>query len=181
MENSGRRRNGPTAPLPGPQCTPPRRPCQGGRSRFGGADKISPPRGGLFRAVCTQRSPKMKHFITLLARRRFCRGGTRSRPERGKLKYFSESHYSGNVVRNGMVTTQYIGGTESPMTGIIENIPSFKNDTLFVKHIVGQLCSDSLLSIIDFETPVSKERARSKKTTKYGDEFLSFIKDYRQN
>ena len=97
------------------------------------------------------------------------------------LKYFSESRYNGNVVRNGMVTTQYIGGTESPMTGIIENIPSFKNDTLFVKHIVGQLCSDSLLSIIDFETPVSKERARSKKTTKYGDEFLSFIKDYRQN
>lgn len=94
------------------------------------------------------------------------------------LKYFSESHYTGNVVKNGMVTTQYIGGTESPMTGIIENIPSFKNDTLFVRHIVGQLCSDSLLSIIDFETPVSKERARAKKTTKYGDEFLSFIKSY---
>ena len=77
-----------------------------------------------------------------------------------------------------MVTTQFIGGTEKPMTGIIESIPDFKDDELLVKHIVGHLCSDSLLSIIDFETPVSKERARAKKTTKYGDEFLSFIKSY---
>lgn len=94
------------------------------------------------------------------------------------LKYFSESHYNNSVVRSGMVTTHYIGGTESPMTGIIENIPSFKDDNLFVRHIAGQLCSDSLLSVVDFETPVSKERAREKKTTKYGDEFLNFIKSY---
>ena len=94
------------------------------------------------------------------------------------LKYFSESHYNGNVVKNGMVTTRFIGGTEKPMTGIIESIPDFKDDELLVKHIIGHLCSDSLLSIIDFETPVSKERARAKKTTKYGDEFLSFIKSY---
>ena len=30
----------------------------------------------------------------------------------------------------------------------------------------------------DFDTPVSKERARAKRTTKYGDEFLVFIQDY---
>ena len=78
-----------------------------------------------------------------------------------------------------MVTTQYISGTEKPITGIVESLPELKNDKLLVKHITEQLCSDSLISIIDFETPVSRQRARAKKTTQYGDEFLKFIKSYK--
>lgn len=94
------------------------------------------------------------------------------------LKYFSENHYVENTIKKGMATTIYIGGTESPMKGIIENMPSFKNDLQFVKHIVRKLFTDNLILPVDFETPVSKENARSKKTTKYGDEFLNFIKEY---
>ena len=62
--------------------------------------------------------------------------------------------------------------------GIIEKLPCFADDIMFVKHIAGQLCSDSLISIVDFDTPVSTELARAKRTTKYGDEFLKFIQDY---
>lgn len=96
------------------------------------------------------------------------------------LKYFSQNNYNenDNVIRGGMVTTRVIGGTEHPMKGIVEKMPCFTDDTIFVKHIAGQLCSDSLISIVDFETPVSKERARAKRTTKYGDEFLAFIQNY---
>lgn len=96
------------------------------------------------------------------------------------LRYFSKNNYSTNddIIKHGMVTTQRIGGTESPMKGIVENIPDFADDTIFVKHIAGQLCSDSLISIVDFEMPVSKERARAKRTTKYGDEFLVFIQEH---
>ena len=61
------------------------------------------------------------------------------------------------------------------MKGIVEKMPCFADDTIIVKHIAGQLCLDSLISIVDFETPVSKERARTKRTTKYGDEFLVFM------
>lgn len=98
------------------------------------------------------------------------------------LKYFSESHYNpeDDVSRGSMVTVyKNIGATEHPMKGILENLPALSDDTVFIKHIAGQLCSDSLLSIVDFDTPVSKERARAKRTTKYGDEFLRFIKDYK--
>ena len=96
------------------------------------------------------------------------------------LRYFSKSNYSAddNIIKRGMVTTQIIGGTESPMKGIVESIPCFANDTIFVKHIAGQLSSDSLISIVDFDMPVSKERARAKRTTKYGDEFLMFIQEH---
>ena len=96
------------------------------------------------------------------------------------LKYFSQNNYNenDNVIRGGMVTTRVIGGTEHPMKGIVEKMPCFTDDTIIVKHIAGQLCSDSLISIVDFETPVSKERARAKRTTKYGDEFLAFIQNY---
>ena len=96
------------------------------------------------------------------------------------LKYFTQNNYNenDNVIRGGMVTTRVIGGTEHPMKGIVEKMPCFTDDTIFVKHIAGQLCSDSLISIVDFETPVSKERARAKRTTKYGDEFLAFIQNY---
>lgn len=94
------------------------------------------------------------------------------------LNYFSEDHFhkGDNIKQRGMVTITEFGGTESPMVGVIETCPEFKNDTIFVKHIVGQLISDSLLNIIDFETPVSKERARCKRITPYGKEFLDFIK-----
>lgn len=96
------------------------------------------------------------------------------------LKYFARNNYNknDNIIRRGMVTTQIVGGTESPIKGIVENIPCFADDIVFVKHIAGQLCSDSLISIVDFDTPVSKERARAKRSTKYGDEFLVFIQEY---
>lgn len=95
------------------------------------------------------------------------------------LKYFSEDHFHNgdNIKQRGMVTITEFGGTESPMVGVIETFPEFKNDTIFVKHIVGQLISDNLLGIIDFETPVSKERARCKHITPYGKGFLDFIKE----
>ena len=51
------------------------------------------------------------------------------------------------------------------MAGILEYLPEFKNDTEFVKHITGQLISDSLISAVDFGMPVSKERARGKRIT----------------
>lgn len=95
------------------------------------------------------------------------------------LQYFSVDQFRSEdtVKKNGMVTTMTFGGTEYPMTGIVETLPEFKNDTAFVKHIAGQLISDSLISIIDFDTPVSKERARGKRITPYGKEFLDFIKE----
>lgn len=95
------------------------------------------------------------------------------------LQYFSvdQFHSADRVKKNGMVTTMTFGGTEYPMTGIVENLPEFKNDTAFVKHIAGQLITDSLISVIDFDTPVSKERARCKRITPYGKAFLDFIKE----
>ena len=98
------------------------------------------------------------------------------------LKYFSEDHYNPNAdVIKGSAVTVYkdIGATESPMKGIVESIPTFADDTSFVKHLTEKLCSDSLIQLIDFGMPVSKERARAKKTTKYGDDFLTFIADYK--
>ena len=94
------------------------------------------------------------------------------------LQYFSvdQFHSEDRVKKNGMVTTMTVGGTEYPITGIVESLPEFKNDTAFVKHIAGQLITDSLISAIDFETPVSKERARCKRITPYGKAFLDFIK-----
>lgn len=89
------------------------------------------------------------------------------------LQYFSEDR----IKKNGMITTMTLGGTEYPMTGIVETLPEFKNDTTFVKHIAGQLITDSLISVIDFEPPVSKERARCKRITPYGKAFLDFIKE----
>lgn len=63
------------------------------------------------------------------------------------------------------------------MVGLVEALPEFKGDTVFVKHVVGQLIADSLLNVIDFSTPVSKEQARSKYITPYGKAFLEFIKN----
>lgn len=95
------------------------------------------------------------------------------------LQYFSEDHFhSGDRVKQrGLVTITEVGGTEYPMAGILEYLPEFKNDTEFVKHITGQLISDSLISAFDFGMPVSKERARGKRITHYGEAFLNFIKD----
>ena len=97
------------------------------------------------------------------------------------LKHFSQNHFDpdDDVVKGSMVTVyKNIGATEKPMKGIIECIPEFSDDTAFVKHLTERLVSDSLVQLIDFEMPVSKENARAKKTTKYGDEFLSFIENY---
>ena len=97
------------------------------------------------------------------------------------LKYFAQNNYNENnndISRSGRVSIREIGGTEHPIKGIVEKLPCFADDIMFVKHIAGQLCSDSLISIVDFDTPVSTELARAKRTTKYGDEFLKFIQDY---
>ena len=96
------------------------------------------------------------------------------------LKYFAQDNYNknDNVISRSMTTIRIIGGTEHPLKGIVEELPCFADDIMFVKHITGQLCSDSLISIVDFDTPVSKELARAKRTTKYGDEFLRFIQNY---
>lgn len=93
------------------------------------------------------------------------------------LKYFSENNYNeeDNVEKRGMVTVTKFGGTEYPMTGILEAFPQFKEDTSFVKHLTERLISDSLVSLIDFSTPVSRERARAKRITRHGEEFLKFI------
>ena len=71
-----------------------------------------------------------------------------------------------------------VNETETPLKGIAENIPEFTNDMVFVKQIIMQLFSDNLIGLIDFNVSVPKKQARSKKTTKYGDDFLAFIKDY---
>ena len=97
------------------------------------------------------------------------------------LKYFARNNYSENnsaIGQGGMVMIQEIGGTEYPIKGIVEELPCFADDIAFVKHITRQLFSDGLISMVDFDMPVSKERARGKRTTKYGDEFLSFIQEY---
>lgn len=97
------------------------------------------------------------------------------------LKYFAQNNYNENnngIRQNGMVSIREIGGTEYPIKGIVEKLPCFEDNIMFVKHITEQLCSDSLISIVDFNMPVSKERARAKRTTKYGDEFLEFIHKY---
>lgn len=94
------------------------------------------------------------------------------------LNYFSENRYApeDDVSRSGMVTIyRNIGATEHPMKGIVENLPELANDTSFIKHMAEQLCSDGLITSIDFTMPVSKEQARAKRTTAYGDDFLGFI------
>lgn len=95
------------------------------------------------------------------------------------LQYFSEDHFNSEdrVKRQGDMTIREVGGTETPMVGILEHLPEFQADPDIVKHITGQLISDNLLGIIDFSTPVSKERARKKHITPYGKAFLDFIKN----
>lgn len=91
------------------------------------------------------------------------------------LQYFSVDHF--RLVNKGSGTVTIIGGTEQLIKGILETLPEFKDDTAFVKHIAKQLVSDSLIDDIDFDKPVSKERARGKRITQYGKEFLNFIKE----
>lgn len=94
------------------------------------------------------------------------------------LDYFSENRYTpeDDISRSGMVTVyKNIGATERPINGIIEHLPVFANDTGLVQRMAGQLRSDGLLTSIDFTIPVSKEQARAKRTTSYGDDFLRFI------
>ena len=44
-----------------------------------------------------------------------------------------------------MIKMINIGGTEKPITGIVEDLPEFKDDTAFVKHITRQLFLDNLI------------------------------------
>lgn len=93
------------------------------------------------------------------------------------LQYYSQSHYHENdfVRHGGMMTTYSISGTEHPMKSILKNNPEFQNDSAYVKTLSEQLISDGLISLIDFNMPESPEQARRKRTTTFGDEFLSFI------
>lgn len=94
------------------------------------------------------------------------------------LKYFSKDNFGpeDKDQKIGMGTIESIGGPEKPIDGIIEAIPELKGDPMFVKHIAGQLISDSMIGVIDFEMPVRKELARGKRITPYGKQFLDFIK-----
>lgn len=93
------------------------------------------------------------------------------------LQYYSENHYHKDdyVHSSGMITTHTVGGTEYPTKSILQNNPEFKNDSDYVKTITAQLFGDGLISFVDFNTPESPERARRKRTTKLGDEFVAFI------
>lgn len=93
------------------------------------------------------------------------------------LRYYSESHYHEEdyIHHGGMVTSYTMPGTEHPIKSILQDNPEFKNDVNYVKTLSEQLVGDSLISLIDFGTPESPERARRKRTTQLGDEFLAFI------
>lgn len=94
------------------------------------------------------------------------------------LNYFSKNNHNDKRDTNSMMSIKDVNETETPLKGIAENIPEFTNDMVFVKQIIMQLFSDNLIGLIDFNVSVPKKQARSKKTTKYGDDFLAFIKDY---
>lgn len=96
------------------------------------------------------------------------------------LKYFSENHFDNKPNPTNGIKITHVGGTEKPIVGIIENIPYLDKDSLFVKHITNQLYSDSLIYNVDLDMPVSPKQARAKRTTKYGDEFLAFIHNYKK-
>ena len=93
------------------------------------------------------------------------------------LKYYSENHYHEDdfIRRGGMVTSYSVGGTEYPTTYILKSCPDFKNDENYLKSLSEQLSGDGLISKIDFNIPESPKQARRKRTTRMGDEFLSFI------
>ncbi len=93
------------------------------------------------------------------------------------LKYYSENHYHEEdfTHHSGMVTSYTIGGTEYPTTYILKSCPDFKNDENYLKSLSEQLTGDGLISKIDFNIPESPKQARRKRTTRMGDEFLSFI------
>lgn len=92
------------------------------------------------------------------------------------LKYYSEDHYrEGDYVHHsGMLTTYSIGGTEYPIKSIMEGNLQLQDDE-YVMILSNQMVNDSLISSIDFRMPISPKDARSKRTTKLGDEFLEFI------
>lgn len=93
------------------------------------------------------------------------------------LRYYSQDNYNEEdfVHHGGMMVSRMIGGTEYPMDSILKNNPHFKKDSEYIKTLSGQLANDGLIFAIDFGMPESPERARRKRTTKLGDEFLSFI------
>lgn len=93
------------------------------------------------------------------------------------LKYYSQSHYHEEdyIHRGGMVSSYTMPGTELPIKSILQDNPEFNSDTNYVKALSEQLMSDSLISLIDFSTPETPERAKRKRTLQLGDEFLAFI------
>lgn len=52
------------------------------------------------------------------------------------------------------------------------------NYTLSHIMLLKYFAQNNYIGIVDFDMPVSRERARAKRTTKYGDEFLAFIQKY---
>ena len=95
------------------------------------------------------------------------------------LDYYSRDHDepaietpSRNLFRTATSPT-----SESPMKGIAENLPVFSKDPAFVQNITRRLVLDGLVDDVDLYKPVSKEVARGRKTTDYGDEFLKFIQN----
>lgn len=93
------------------------------------------------------------------------------------LQYYSQNHYhdDDHDRHSGMVTTRSIGGTEYPTKSILKDNPEFENDSAYLKTLSEQLISDGLIFPINFDMPESPQQARRKRTTKFGDEFLSFI------
>lgn len=93
------------------------------------------------------------------------------------LHYYSQSHYQGESFthKSELGITYATTGTEQPIKSILKDNPEFQNDSAYVKTLTEQLTSDGLIFPIDFNTPESPKQARRKRTTRFGDEFLSFI------
>lgn len=90
------------------------------------------------------------------------------------LQYYAESHYHKSEQSSSIISIN-IGRTEEPIKSILENHPEYKNDIYYVKMLSEHLISYGLVYFFDFENPESPEKARRKRTSQLGDEFLSYI------
>lgn len=94
------------------------------------------------------------------------------------LKYLSISRYNPYEIKNiGSHHRMTIYKTELFTDSILEANPELKKDVLFVRYIVKKLMDDNLVIFRDLNTPMNLNMTRAKQTTKYGDEFLSFISE----
>jgi hypothetical protein len=93
------------------------------------------------------------------------------------LKHYSLKHYNplDYIRKSGMMTTTIHPGTEHPVKYILEKNPEFVGEGEYIRTMTTQLINDGLVRIIDWDIPVGPEQAREKKTTKLGDEFISYI------